>query len=234
MNMISKVLEKAYALGLRKKGFSYNEILKRVPVSKSSLSLWLRDSALSEDERRLLKERVTGNITRGRLKAAAAHRASRELRDKELFARTRELYDQFKQERLFQVGIALYWAEGAKRSTSFLFMSSDKDMINMMLDWIERYFEIKRSSVGVRLFIHKPYANENGEAWWSKELGIPAHSFKKTVFKPSGKLVRKRPDYKGCVRIELHKGLPLRRMKFLMSLFLDDYLKNSMLLVSRP
>lgn len=234
LKMRWKVLEKAYALGLRKKGYSYNEILKRVPVSKSSLSLWLRDSALSDDEKRLLKDRVSGNISRGRLKAAAALRANRELRDKALFTSMQELYQRFKDERLFQLGIALYWAEGSKKGSGFLFVNSDSDMMNIMLDWLERFYGLKRAQVRVRLYIHKPYAHEHCEERWSREIGVPLSQFNKTSYKPTGKLVKKRADYKGCLRIELSKDLALRRMTFLMSLFLDDYKKSSTIPILRP
>ena len=50
---------KAKAIRLRKKGFSYNEIRKEVPVAKSTLSLWLKGIPLkSEDLKRLYTKRV--------------------------------------------------------------------------------------------------------------------------------------------------------------------------------
>jgi len=46
--MISKNKEKEIAVGLRKKGLSYNEILGLVPVSKSTLSVWLRSIGIAK------------------------------------------------------------------------------------------------------------------------------------------------------------------------------------------
>ena len=54
--MKKMVQEKETAVALRKKGLSYNEILKRIPVAKSSLSLWLRDLPLTKDEKRILND----------------------------------------------------------------------------------------------------------------------------------------------------------------------------------
>lgn len=49
----SKLKEKAVAL--RKEGKVYSEILKEVPVAKSTLSLWLRDVGLAKAQ----KQRIT-------------------------------------------------------------------------------------------------------------------------------------------------------------------------------
>lgn len=49
-----KLKEKIRAIKLRKLGKSYSEIRKQVKVSKSTLSLWLRDIKLTpEQEKRI-------------------------------------------------------------------------------------------------------------------------------------------------------------------------------------
>jgi orotate phosphoribosyltransferase-like protein len=48
------VQEKEKAVELRRKGLSYKEILKQVPVAKSSLSLWLKDLPLTKDEKTVI------------------------------------------------------------------------------------------------------------------------------------------------------------------------------------
>ena len=50
-----KIEEKIKALELRRKGLTYKEILKQVPVAKSTLSLWLREVGLSKTQ----KQRIT-------------------------------------------------------------------------------------------------------------------------------------------------------------------------------
>jgi len=46
------------AIELRKKGLSYSEILKCVPVAKSTLSLWLRSVGLSKKQRQRLTDKL--------------------------------------------------------------------------------------------------------------------------------------------------------------------------------
>lgn len=56
---MSKYREEEKAVKLRKKGLSYLEILKEVPVAKSTLSLWLRNVDLSKPQRqRLIEKRL--------------------------------------------------------------------------------------------------------------------------------------------------------------------------------
>ena len=58
--MKPKIEFKKQAILLRQKGLSYFEILKRVQVSKSSLSLWLRAVQMkSFQENRLLENQIT-------------------------------------------------------------------------------------------------------------------------------------------------------------------------------
>jgi hypothetical protein len=96
-------------------------------------------------------------------------------------------------------------------------------MINLMLSWIEKFFGVGRNTIKVRLYIHKPYAHENCESWWSKEISVPLSNFQKTIYKPTGLLVKKRPGYKGCLRIELGTTFRLRKMQFWQQMLIEHY-----------
>ena len=127
---------------------------------------------------------------------------------------------------LFLVGVALYWAEGAKRSNSFQFMNSDPEMIQTFVLWLESILGIDRKSVNYRLFIHKLYAHENCEKFWSDFLGVSLKNFKKTIYKPTSKLIKKRPSYKGCLRVEVTKSSKLLlKMKVWQNMLAREYVK---------
>tara|TARA_B100000745_G_scaffold294549_1_gene237654 strand:- start:15314 stop:16042 length:729 start_codon:yes stop_codon:yes gene_type:complete len=224
--MINRVREKKKAMRLRKKGYTYNEILKEVNVAKSSLSLWLKDMPLTKQEKDILRKRKDANISRGRIRAGAAHHLARLERDKILFQEAKEEFERFKYDPLFQMGVGLYWAEGAKRNDRFAFANSDPDMINVMIRWIEEYLGLERRDIFVRLFIHKPYREENCEGFWSEKIGVDLSHFKKTVYKPTGLGIKKRPSYKGCLRIELGKVNYLRKVKFWQQLLIMHYQKR--------
>lgn len=224
--MITKVREVEKAIELRKKGYSYNDILKEVPVSKSTLSKYLKDLPLTQQEKQYLKTRNDSNISKGRVKAATAHRMRRIVRDGFLFQEARKEYLVMEKDPFFHIGICLYWAEGSKRNQIFAFTNSDADMIKLMVVWIERFLGVSKSDIKARLFTHKPFAQENNEKYWSDTSGIPLENFRKTIYKPTGLLVKKHPNYKGCLRIELGKVVYLRKIAFWQKMMVEYYRKQ--------
>lgn len=225
--MRSLVREKERAIELRKKGLSYNEILKQVSVAKSSLSLWLKDLPLTRREKIVLKKRRNSNISRGRIKASAVLHTNRLKREELWLKEARKDFMLHKNEPLFHVGVSLYWAEGAKRSNQFLFVNTDKEMINIMLGWLEMYTKYSRTDCGYRLFIHKLYAHEDCIGYWVEELHVPRTTFKLSVFKETRQTTKIRPQYKGCLRIEVPRSRELLcKMKFWRDMLVDSYLKG--------
>lgn len=103
---------------------------------------------------------------------------------------------------LFITGLVLYWAEGAKTQERFQFINSDPRIIQIMKDWLINFCNIPEERMNFRLYIHKIYAHEQCEKFWSKIIGIPVLRFQKTVYKPTPHRVKKNPNYKGCLRID--------------------------------
>ncbi len=207
--MKALVQYKEKAIALRKKGYSYKEIMDEIPVAKSSISLWLKDTPLTKREKVVLKNRTDKNISRGRIKAAAAARSNRLLRETQRLPVIKSIFDKYKDDPLFQLGIGLYWAEGAKNSGSTMFTNSDEEMVVVMLRWFEKFTTYKRSELRYRLYVHKPYAHENCEAWWAEKLAVSINTFTKTSYKPTSKGIKIRQNYKGCLRVEVPKSTAL-------------------------
>lgn len=218
---------RAQAVVLRKQGLTYQEILKQLPVAKSSLSLWLKDSPLTEAEKHLLKRRVDVNITKGRIRAATSNRQNKINKDKLLLQIAKETFENHKHSTLFQIGVALYWAEGAKRNSMFHFMNSDAAMVAVVIRWLEAFTEYKKADLGFRLYIHHPFIKDNWEEWWQKQLRVTGNQFKKTVIKPTGLGVKKRPNYKGCIRLEVPRSVHLlTKMKFWINMLVEYQAKQ--------
>ena len=218
------VQEKKTAIALRRQGLSYNEILKQVPVAKSSLSLWLKDLPLTKDEKQILKKRLNSNISRGRIKAASELRKRRLERERVWYEEAERVFKLHKQQSLFHTGIALYWAEGSKRTDQWSFTNSDADMVKLMILWLEKFANTDKVELFFRLYVHKPYAHENCELWWQEQLNIFEKQFVKTIYKPTQLGVKKRPDYKGCIKIEVRKSKHLLcKMKFWQKMLVEYY-----------
>lgn len=224
--MIPKVQEKNRAIELRHSGKSYKDILNVLNVSKSSLSLWLKDLPLTEEEKVVLKHRKDSNISRGRIKSATANRKNRLLREKEQFLLAQGEFDIFKVDPLFLIGVGLYWAEGSKRDNTFQFTNSDPEMISFMIRWCAKYLGISARFVACHLYLHQPYAHEHCEEYWAKISGIPLENFRKTVYKSTNSDFKKRPNYKGCLRFRISGIRYLWKMKFWQQMLVGYSNKN--------
>jgi hypothetical protein len=207
--MKALVHHKGQAIALRKKGLSYNDILKQVPVARSSLSLWLKDLPLTKNEKLVLRDRLDKNISRGRIKAASVLRSNRLQREKDLLPIAQAEFEKYACDPLFQLGIGLYWAEGAKSSGGVMFTNSDIEMVEVMLKWFENFTTYTRNSLRYRLYIHKPYAHENCEQQWADGLQVPRSAFTPTSYKPTSKGIKIRANYIGCMRVEVPKSSKL-------------------------
>lgn len=221
--MNSNVQIKNTAINLRKKGWSYNEIMKELNVAKGTLSGWLRDILLTEQQTSDLKNRLTDKIARGRLQASIALRARRMVRERDVFIEAEKEFGQFIKDPFFNIGLCLYWAEGAKKNNYFAFMNSDPEMHVMMIKWIKRFLKVEDVALKYRLYIHEPYKHENCEAYWAKILGISMNSFQKTIYKPTPHKVKKNPDYKGCLRLSILRIDVLRKIMAWQKLLIKYY-----------
>lgn len=144
-----KFSEKIQAIELRKEGLSYTEIKKAIPVSKSTLSDWLKDIELTDSqEGRLNKLQAAAYIGAKKIQAKsnAHHCQIREDAKKEAASLINNP--------LFVAGLMLYWAEGDKRSERIQFSNSDPEMVKLMMKWFREFCKV--TSLPLAQF-NKPY-----------------------------------------------------------------------------
>jgi transcriptional regulator with XRE-family HTH domain len=204
------------AVGLRRQGMSYKAIREqlRVPVSKSTLSLWLRDVALSDDEQALLDR----NIAEGVGRRAASIRTTRARQRRNVIEEARCQVTTLAESELFVAGVVAYWSEGAKekpwrQTGQVTFSNSDPALIQLFLRWLD-LIGIDRSRIDVRLYIHERADVAAALAHWSAVVDIPASRFGKTGLKKHNpKTIRKNvgEDYFGCLAVRVRRSSKLMR-----------------------
>lgn len=210
--MKARVQDKIKAISLRMQGYTYQQIMQEVPVSKGLLSGWLQRIRLSQEQEQKLLENIKERSTNGRDKAAASNMKRRKSREALAEAEAHALYETYKDDRWFILGVSLYWSEGGKRTSGFQFVNSDPDMIQFMLYWVQKYLGIKKTDIFMRLNTHVEFKTEHYEDFWSEKTGIPLSQFAKTVYKPNRHgIYKKNPLYKGCARLEIRGGMALLR-----------------------
>ncbi|MFQ6084128.1 MAG: hypothetical protein ACE5WD_12345 [Candidatus Aminicenantia bacterium] len=213
--MIEKTKEKIQAIKLRREGLSYNEILKRVPVAKSTLSLWLRSVGLAKRQ----KQRLTKKRLAGALRGAMVKRSQRITITKEIKKKARKEIGELSKRELWLIGTALYWGEGQKERTRGALIglgNSDPNLIKIFLKWLKEICKIPRQDILFRIFLHETAKNRLSEVknYWSTLTGFPINNFQKITWKKN-KINTKRKnigkDYYGLLRVIVRRSTNLNR-----------------------
>jgi len=174
--------EKILAIKLRKQNWSLSEIKEKLNVSKSSVSIWVRDIKLTKKgQKRLLKKR------RSAIEKARETRLIREKIKRKIIIdkATREINDLTKKE-LKLVGTALYWAEGSKTKRSLVQVcNSDEQIIRLMMRFFREICKVPESKFRGYIHIHPHLSTKKAENYWSSVSNIPLKQFYKTYQKPN-------------------------------------------------
>lgn len=206
---MSKFQEKQEAIQLRKQGYSYSEILKQIPVAKSTLSLWLRSVNLAKRQKQRLTEK----------KLAAALRGAKKRKEQRI-ALVNKIYQEagrdikrITKRELWLMGIMLYWAEGSKekegyRAVGIQFSNSDAFMIKLFLKWLFDICKIERKRIRFEVYIHDNHKHRIKEiiGHWAKYTGFPDSYFPSVYFKrgnPQTKRTNIGRSYYGVLRIKV-------------------------------
>lgn len=204
-----KFQEKIIAIKLRKAGFSYLKIFKKVRVSKSTLSRWLRDIELTTKQReKLLKGRE-----KSRCAGAKAQQIKRIKRTEEIMiAGKKEFYLLIKNP-LFLSGLSLYWAEGDKnRSEKVKFTNSDETMIILMMNWFRKICNVPEEKFRISLHTHDLYSNPSVKHYWAKITNVSKKQFHKIYVKKSTLRQRKNVLYNGTCAITINNKNLFRKI----------------------
>lgn len=219
-----KYAEKLQAIALRKNGKSYNEILEVVKVSKSTLSLWLRDIKLSKKHANKL---YRDTRQRNALRLSKLMRKRKEDEIAAIMCEAKKEIQKKIRDPFFISGLMLYWAEGDKSEQTELakFTNSDPKMIKLMVSWFRKYMKVPESKFRIALHIHELHNKKKIEKYWSDLTKIPLSQFHKTQIKPTKLGHRRNKLYNGTCSIRIGNRNLFRRMKYL-RIYLVDILTS--------
>lgn len=212
--MRPKLRERRLAVELRRRGRSYREIREFVPVSKSSLSLWLRSVTLTAAQRKRLAEKKLTSGRKGaeKLRAMRLERLRGIMEDAGREARVRLR----QRDLLWAVGVALYWAEGSKpkpwrTKDRFEFTNMDPVMLLLVRKWLMKYCRVPPSDFTYAVCIHKGADIAAAQRFWSRQLGTPRGSLR-TYFKRPNPFTRRHNSgvgYYGTIRMSVRRSAVL-------------------------
>lgn len=181
------------------------EIARRVGVSKSSVSLWVRDIPLTKSQTAALVARnpayngqrlgAITRVARGRARRLDHQRAGRAL----VRAGDEE----------FIHACLLYWGEGAKSRHSLSFSNADVEMVRIWMDLLRSALKAPEDRIRITCYLYSDHISEQArvEDFWLSSTGLPRTNMCRSIvnsYSRSSKRKRERTLPYGTVKIAVH------------------------------
>jgi transcriptional regulator with XRE-family HTH domain len=197
-----KQAEQARARELRAESWTLAEIAAELGVSKSSVSLWVRDVPF------VPRPRNRGAPTQRPHPLAVAKAAEVAALTEAGLERIGTLSDRD----LLIAGVALYAGEGSKTDGAVQFANSDPRMIELFLRFLRSHFVIDEARLRVRLYLHQGLDLARAQAFWVGLTGIPAEQFGKPYRAVPDSSVRNSKHPMGCPSVRYACSSTHRRL----------------------
>ncbi len=187
---------------LRRKGFSYSEIIQKFPVSKSSISAWCKDIELTHKQiARLARNQEYGTYI-GRLRGAKVNQKKRLREIEKIKILSAKEISPLSDYEFKIAGLMLYWAEGSKKKYVDL-SNSDSEIIRFMMRWFRQICHVPNKKFRVQLHLHSGQDESRMKEFWSGITGISKAQFEKSYIKKEGSGHRKNKLYNGTIKIRI-------------------------------
>ena len=183
-----KVREQLRARELRAEAWTLQDIATELGVSKSSVSLWVRDVEFTPRPR---------NRGHGSMKPHPMHVRRLEEIDR-CHREGMELIGQLSEREFLVLGLALYAGEGGKTDGEVRFANSDPRMIFVFITWLRRFFEVDEARLRMRLYLHTDLDVDAAIRFWAALTSIPADQFGKPYRAVADETIRRNRHVNGC------------------------------------
>lgn len=193
---------KLKAQKLRACGLSIKKIEEKLKVSRSSVSLWVRDVKLTKKQiKRLYVNKKTGNLKGSYIAAKNKIKKKKEL-IRVMTENGEKEVGNISNRDDFIAGIAMYFAEGTKNSNNVSFSNSDPRAIKFIIEWFRKICKVPGEKIRCNLYIHNNLNEVKAKEYWSSLIGIPLEQFRKSyIVKNNINRLRKVKHIYGVFRI---------------------------------
>jgi transcriptional regulator with XRE-family HTH domain len=211
MGYRGKVEEQERARELRGRNMTLQDIATELGVSKSSVSLWVRDVEFTPSKRRTGPQKRPHPAHEAKVAQIAAL-------DAEGLQHIGILTD----DAFFIAGIALYAGEGSKTDGVVKFANTDPAMVRFFCAWLRRYFVVEERRLRVRVYLHQGLDLRAAEAQWSRVTGVPLAQFGQPYRAAADPTIRRNKHEFGCVYVCYACSLTHRRIMGLVRALLSS------------
>ena len=159
-------------------------------VSKSSVSLWVRDIPVEIRRRKPVARRPHPQHL--------AKLAEIEECDQRGVERIGVLSD----DAFLAAGVALYAGEGSKRDGKVIFANTDADMVSFFCAWLRRFFAIDESRLRVRVYLHDGLDLDAAETSGPRSRAFRGCSSEAPYRAEADPSIRRTKHEHGCVYVD--------------------------------
>ncbi len=163
--MKAKLKEKEICRNLRQQGYSLNYISKKVGVAKSSVSAWVRDIELTNEQIKKIEYQR---------QASTSNSETYRKRRREYQENGREKAVALKSDPLYAFGCALYWGEGRKNRGSVRLTNSDPQMLSFFVKFLKKYFNVSNDcfTISIQYYLNNGLKLNDIEEYWCNILDL--------------------------------------------------------------
>ena len=171
------------ALQFRKRGFTLEEIAKICGVSKSTVSKWLKNNAISERVTKQNKNRA-GQENAKRLKLMSKTRdTERAHRYKEAVRSAETEFKHYKNNSLFVAGLMLYIAQGDLKNEHQIRLSGTEEKVHkIFIKFATEYLGVSKSNIHFWILLYKGQSEEVCMKRWKTGTTLPYSQFYKNQY----------------------------------------------------
>ena len=167
MGYRGKLAAQEQARRLRAENMTLADIAATLGVSKSSVSVWVRDVPFTPSTRRYGPQRRTHPAHTAKLRQI-----------EELDELGIQRIGTLGEDAFLVAGVALYAGEGTKGDGAVVFANTDPRMVAFFCAWLRRFFVIDESRLRVRVYLHEGLDLEAAERHWARVTGVPRTQFR--------------------------------------------------------
>lgn len=212
MGYRGKLAEQQQARRLRRTGLPLAEIAATLGVSRSSVSLWVRDVEFTPLPR----------PPRGRRRAPNALQRRKQAEVDRLVEEGRARVGRLSEREFLVAGIALYAGEGSKGDGRVRFVNSDPRMVVFFCTWLRHFFAIDEARLRLALYLHQGLDLPAAMAFWSACTDIPGSQFTKPYRAVPDPSIRRAKHVHGCVAVGYSCSATHRSIMGLVGALLGD------------